>query len=43
MMLFEMQLVFLRLAWESYPKDLERKDLAMVLERYLKYLYLRKN
>ena len=43
MMLFELQLLILRLAWECYPKDLEKKDLGLVLERYLKYLYLRKN
>ena len=42
-MFFEFQLLFIRLAWEGYPKDLERKDLKIVLERYIKYLYLRKN
>ena len=42
-MYFEMQLVLLRLAWETYPKDLEKKELSMILERYLKFLYLRKD
>lgn len=43
MMLFEFQLLVMRLAWDSYPRDMEKKDVGMVLERYLKYLYLRKN
>ena len=42
-MLFEFQLLIIRLSWDSHPKDLEKKDIGMVLERYLKYLYLRKN
>ena len=31
MMFFEVQLLILRLAWECYPKDLEKKNLGMVL------------
>ena len=42
-MLFELQLLLLRLAWENYPKDQERKDLSLVFDRYFKYLYFRKN
>jgi hypothetical protein len=33
----------MRLAFDSYPKELEKKDLGLVTERYMKYLYLRKN
>lgn len=42
-MLFELQLIIIRLAWDTYPKEMEKKDLGMIVERYLKYLYLRKN
>ena len=42
-MLFEFQLLIMRLAWWTYPKDIEKKNLGMILERYLKYLYLRKD
>ena len=42
-MMFELQLVILRLAYETFPKDLEKKDLGTVMDRYLKFLYLRKN
>ena len=42
-MLFELQLILIRLAWETFPKQQEKKDVGMVLQRYLKYLYLRKN
>ena len=42
-MLFELQLILLRLAWDTYPRDMEKKELGMIIERYLKYLYLRKN
>lgn len=42
-MLFELQLLILRLAWDSFPKEQDKKDVGMVLERYLKYLYMRKN
>ena len=30
-MLFELELLIIRLAWESYPRDQEKKDLGMVL------------
>ncbi len=33
----------MRLAWDTYPKEMEKKDLGIIMERYLKYLYLRKN
>jgi hypothetical protein len=35
--------MLVRLAWDTYPRDMEKKDLSIILERYLKYLYLRKN
>jgi len=38
-----MQLLFIRLAYDSYPRDMDKKDLANVIERYIKYLYLRRN
>ncbi len=42
-MLFELQLIIIRLAWDTYPKQMEKKDLGIIIERYLKYLYLRQN
>lgn len=42
-MLFEFQLLLIRIAFDSFPKELEKKDVGVVLERLLKYLYLRSN
>ena len=30
-MLFELQLILIRLAWETFPKEQEKKDVGMVL------------
>ena len=39
LMYIEVQLVLIKLAWENFPKDLDKKGVQHD-QRYLKFLYL---
>ncbi len=42
-MLFELQLLIAKIAFDTYPKELQKKDMGKILERYLSYMFVRKN
>ena len=42
-MLHEFYVLLTRIAWDTYPRELEKKSAEEILDRYFNYLFVRKN